>query len=76
MNASEIEFIEAKLQAGLNTMPSPEKLDQLVARVRHERNREMAASFGRFFDGLTNFAGEVRRIAEACTDARLHHHGV
>ena len=72
MNASEIEYLEARLPVGLATMPSPEQIQRLVAKVRHERNQEMAASFSRFLSGFGAFAGEVRRIAAACTAARLH----
>ena len=72
MNASEIEYLEARLPVGLATMPSPEQIQRLVAKVRHERNQEMAASFSRFLSGFGTFAGEVRRIAAACTAARLH----
>ena len=72
MNASEIESIEARLQAGLHTLPSPEQLERIVANVRQERNREMAASIVRFVERVIGFAGEVRKIAKACTDARLH----
>jgi hypothetical protein len=32
----------------------------------------MAASFADFVKSLANFAGEARKIAEACTAARLH----
>ncbi len=72
MNACEIEYIEARLPMGLRTMPSPEALDRLVAQVRTQRNQHMAASFSAFIGGLKDFAGEVRKIAVACTAARLH----
>ena len=72
MNAREIEYIEARLPVGLRAMPSPEELDRLIARVRTERNQHMAASFSAFIEGLKTFAAEVRRIAAACTAARLH----
>ena len=76
MNASEIEYLEARLPVGSSTMPSPEQLQSLVAKVRHERNQEMAASFSRFISGFLEFTGEVRRIAVACTAARLHRQNV
>ena len=76
MNAREIEYIEARLRAGPNSMPSPEQMEMLIAHARHERNREMAAGFARMVAGLKGFAGQVRKIAAACTDARLHHHNV
>jgi len=72
MNASEIEFIEARLQAGLGTLPTPEQLERLVAKARRERNLEMSASFSRFVRRVAGFAGVARKIAKACTAARLH----
>ena len=72
MNAREIEYIEARLPMGLRTMPSPEELDRLVAQVRTQRNQHIAESFSAFLDALNAFAVEVRKIAVACTAARLH----
>jgi hypothetical protein len=72
MNASEIDYIEARLPMGLTAMPSPEEMDRLIARAHTERNQHMAASFYAFIGGLKDFAGEVRKIAVACTAARLH----
>ncbi len=72
MNANEIEYIEARLPAGLHAMPSPEQMERFIASVRHERNQHIAASFARLVTGTKSFAEEVRRIAAACTAARLH----
>ena len=72
MNATEIASIEARLPIGLTAMPSPEEMDRLIARARTERNQHMAESFYAFIGGLKNAADEVRKIAVACTAARLH----
>ena len=74
MNASEIEYIEARLPVALRTMPSPEQMERLMATIKRERNRQMAASFAAFGNRLTQAIEEVRRIAVACTAARLHQH--
>ena len=73
MNTSEIESIEARLPLALREMPSPEQMDMLLARGRRKRNEHMAESFTVFVAGVKGFFGEVRRIAAACTAARLHH---
>lgn len=72
MNASEIEFIEARLPVALQKMPSPEQMSQLFALAKRERSERMAASFAALQASLKGFFGEVRRIAAACTSARLH----
>lgn len=71
MNASEIEYLEARLPEGLRAMPSPEQMDQLIARARTQRAQRMAADFLRAVDGVRWFVAEVRKIAVACTAARL-----
>jgi hypothetical protein len=72
MNASEIEFIEARLPVALQRLPSPEQMEFLLARARRERNEHMADAFALFVDGVKGFVGAVRRIAASCTAARLH----
>lgn len=76
MNASEIEFIEARLPVALQAMPSPEQMDQLLARAKRERSEHLAGAFAAFVEGVKGFSGAVRRIAAECTSARLHqeHH--
>ncbi len=74
MNASEIEFIEARLPAGLQRIPSPEQMDRLMAIARRERNRHMAEAFNGFVAGARAFLRAIRRNAQACSDARLHSH--
>jgi len=73
MNASEIEFIEARLPVALRRMPSPEQMERLIARARRERSEHVAAAFSVLVEGVKGFVGVVRRIAAACTAARLHH---
>ncbi|MBS0336744.1 MAG: hypothetical protein JSS40_08050 [Proteobacteria bacterium] len=72
MNASEIEFIEGRLPVSLQRIPSPEQMEQLIARAKRERNVHMAVTFVGFVAGMKAFFGTVRRIAAACTSARLH----
>jgi hypothetical protein len=72
MNASEIEFIEARLPVALRRMPTPEQMELLLARARRERNEHMADSFALFVGGVKGLFGAVRRIAANCTAARLH----
>lgn len=72
MNASEIEFIEARLPVSLQKMPSPEQMDRLLARAKRERSQQMAIAFANFVEGTKALFAAVRRIAAACTAARLH----
>lgn len=72
MDASEIEYIEARLAARHSLYPTPDELERYLAKAHRERNREIAARFAGFVDRLRNFAVEARRIAVACTAARLH----
>lgn len=72
MNASEIEYIETRMQAGLRTLPSPEQLELFVAKVHTERNRHLAVGLAHLMAGLGNLVVTVRKIAEACTAARLY----
>jgi hypothetical protein len=73
MNAKEIEFIGAGLPPSLTAMPSPAQMERYLARVQRERNRHIAASFASLGERLKQGALAVRRIAIACTAARLHH---
>jgi hypothetical protein len=73
MNASEIGYIEARLPVGLQSMPSPEQMQRLTARIKRERSQHMAAKFAALGGTLRRAVQEVRRIAVACTEARLHH---
>jgi hypothetical protein len=77
MTASEIEQIEARLPSSLETLPSPAQMERLIARLKHERNEQIALGFSRlvslFGRGLVDSAWQIRRIAIACTAARLHH---
>ena len=52
MNASEIEFIEARLPVALQAMPSPEQMDQLLARAKRERSEHLAGAFAAFVEGV------------------------
>ena len=72
MNASEMEYAQARMPFGLKTMPTPEEMERLIAKMRRERNDYIAASFVAFVAKVRAFAGEARRIAVACTAARLH----
>ncbi len=72
MNASEMEYLEARLQAGLRTLPSPEHLERLVARAHTERNRHLGAAFASLVGRAGEFVTTVRAIAKACTAARLY----
>jgi hypothetical protein len=72
MNASEIASIEARLPVGLRAMPSPEQMQNLMGRIRRERSQHMAASFASFGGKVRQAILEVRKIAVACTAARLH----
>jgi hypothetical protein len=76
MNASEIEFIEARLPVALRAMPSPEQMDQLLARAKRERSEHIGETFAVFVEGTMSLFAAVRRIAADCTSARLHqeHH--
>lgn len=76
MNASEIEYIEARLPVSLREIPSPEQMDLLLARAKRERSEHLADAFFGFADGVKALFGAVRRIAADCTSARLHqeHH--
>jgi hypothetical protein len=71
MNASEIEYLEARLPVGLSALPSPEQVNRLIAKARAQRAQEMAAAFARVLTGLASFAREVRKIAVSCSAARL-----
>ncbi len=71
MDASEIENLEARRQAGLGAFPTIDEMERLMARIRHERNAHMAASFVGFVNTIKRLVSEVRRIAVACTAARL-----
>ena len=73
MNASEIEYLEAHLPAGLQSMPSPEQMERVMARIKRERNEHIAASLASAGTALKRACVEIRRIAVACTAARLHH---
>ncbi len=76
MNASEIEFIEARLPVALQAMPSPEQMDQLLARARRERSEHLGEAFAAFVAGTKSLFAAVRSIAADCTSARLQqeHH--
>jgi hypothetical protein len=76
MNATEIEFIEARLPVSLQKMPSPEQMDQLFARAKRERSEHLGNAFAMFVAGTKGLFAAVRRIAADCTSARLHqeHH--
>jgi hypothetical protein len=76
MNASEIEFIEARLPVSLQKMPSPEQMDQLLARAKRQRSEQFGDAFAAFVEGTKSLFAAVRRIAADCTSARLHreHH--
>lgn len=71
MNASEIEYLEARLPVGLRAMPSPEQMDRLIAQARTQRAQLMAADFARVASAIVSFASAVREIAVSCTAARL-----
>ena len=72
MDASEIEYIESRLDARHGRYPTPDELERYVAKAHRERNREIAGRFASLVDGLRTLAAEARRIAVACTAARLH----
>lgn len=72
MDASEIEYLEARLSARHGLYPTPDELECYVAQAHRERNREIAVRFAGFVEAVKNLAGEARRIAVACTAARLH----
>ena len=76
MNAREIEFIEARLPVSLQKMPSPEQMDQLLARAKRQRSEHLGDAFAAFVEGTRGLFAAVRRIAADCTSARLHqeHH--
>ena len=72
MNAREIETIEAKLAEPSRVYPSPEQMERYIAKAHLERNRELAKVFAGAVTTLRRLLGEIRRIAVACTAARLH----
>lgn len=72
MDASEIEYLEARLADRHGLYPTPDELECYIAQAHRERNREIAVRFAGLVEGAKNFAGEARRIAIACTAARLH----
>jgi len=72
MNTSEIAYIEARLPVGLRAMPSPEQMQNLMGRIRQERSQHMAAGFASLGGKVRQAILEVRKIAVACTAARLH----
>lgn len=73
MNAHEIEDIESHLPIGLQSLPSPAQMERYMAKVKRERNRHIAASFAGLGGKLKEAAKAIRKIAVACTAARLHH---
>lgn len=72
MDISEIEYLEARLSARARLYPSPEQINCYIAKAHHERNLAMADVLVSTVMTLKSFAQEVRRIAVACTAARLH----
>ena len=72
MNATEIEYSEERLPIILQSMPSPAQMERYLARIKRERNRHMAATFASLGGKLQEAAREIRKIAVACTAARLH----
>jgi len=72
MNAHEIESIEARLPISLQSMPSPAQMERYLARIKRERNRHIAATFASLGGRLQDAARTIRKIAVACTAARLH----
>jgi hypothetical protein len=72
MNAHEIGHIEARLPISLQSMPSPAQMERYLARIKRERNRHIAASFAALGGKLREAAEVIRKIAVACTAARLH----
>ncbi len=71
MDASEIDNLVSRRQAGVGTFPTIDEMERLMARIRHERNAHMAASFVGFVNTIRRLGSEMRRIAVACTAARL-----
>ena len=72
MDLDEMKFMEARLPFGQKEMPSPEEMERLKVKMRQDRNNRIAASLVALVRKLWSFAEEARRIAVACTAARLH----
>jgi hypothetical protein len=47
-------------------------MERYLARIKRERNRHIAASFAALGGKLREAAEVIRKIAVACTAARLH----
>ena len=72
MDVSEIEYLEARLSARSRLYPSPEQMECYIAKAHQERSRALVDGFLSTVKTLKGFVQEVRRIAVACTAARLH----
>ena len=72
MNASEITRIETRLPAGATSLPSPERMLGYQDKVRQVRNEQMSSLFFGLIRNLGDGVRVVRKIAKACTAARLH----
>jgi hypothetical protein len=72
MDISEFSQIEAQLPGALRKLPSPDQMTSYHARVRQERNEYMGTLAYRMLVRISAAISEIRRIAVACTAARLH----
>ncbi len=72
MDISEFSRIEAELQGTSRKLPSPDQMTSYHGRVRQQRNEHMRTLAYRVIDGIGAAIREIRRIAVACTAARLH----
>jgi hypothetical protein len=72
MNANEINYIEPNSPVTYLKLPSPTQMERYHARIRRERSQYLAQSLVAFARKLGQVATGIRRIAAACTAARLH----
>lgn len=71
MNSREISEIESRLSHGLEQSLSGAQMDYLLRSARRERAEHVAEGYAALMQKLTAFGAALRRMAEACTAARL-----
>jgi hypothetical protein len=76
MNASEMRNIEPWLDRMTSVSEMRDAYGAILRRAERQRAEAMVASLRSLWKGLVSFVETVRRTAESCTAARLHHsHG-
>ncbi len=76
MNASEMRNIEAWLDRMMDTPEMADGYGAIARRAERERSAALVAAIRSIGSRIVNSIEAVRRTAESCTAARLHHnHG-